>query len=109
MSKSLLLLLASSLAISPLHADPPLRHSSQVIAYVFPQSGNLQPGQIDARALTRINYAFANIQDGLMVLGHPNDAANLAVLGGLRKENPSLTILISVGGWLWSGQFSDAA
>ncbi len=109
MMKSLFLLLASSLAISLLHAGPPSKQSSQVIAYVFPQSGILQPGQIDARAVTRINYAFANIQDGLMVLGHSNDSANLAVLAGLRKENPSLTILISVGGWLWSGQFSDVA
>jgi chitinase len=109
MVKSLFLLLASSLAISPLRAGPLSKQSSQVIAYIFPQSGVLQPEQIDARAVTRINYAFANIQDGLMVLGHPNDAANLAVLAGLRKENPSLTILISVGGWLWSGQFSDVA
>jgi len=109
MPKFLLLLLATSLAILPVYAGPPSEQSSQVIAYVFPQNGNLQPGQIDARSLTRINYAFANIQDGLMVLGHPNDAANLAVLAGLRNENPSLSVLISVGGWLWSGQFSDVA
>jgi chitinase len=108
MRKSPLMIL-SLLAVSALHAVPPPTQSSQVIAYVFSPNAILQPGQIDPHAITRINYAFANIQDGRMVLGHPNDAANLALLVGLRKENPSLTILISVGGWLWSGGFSDAA
>jgi chitinase len=27
----------------------------------------------------------------------------------LKQENPSLTVLVSVGGWLWSGNFSDMA
>lgn len=97
------------LAIPALHASSPSTQSPQVIAYVFPQAVTLQPGQIDAHALTRINYAFANIQDGRIVLEHANDSANLAFLVDLRKENPSLAILISVGGWLWSGQFSDVA
>lgn len=82
---------------------------NQVIAYVFPQSHVLQPGEIAARELTRINYAFANIQDGRIVAVNPADAPNLATLVALRQENPSLQILISVGGWLWSGNFSDVA
>lgn len=79
-----------------------------MIAYVFPQNHVLQPGEIDARKLTRINYAFANLKDGRMVEGFPTDAANFAALNALKKENPSLTVLVSVGGWLWSGNFSDA-
>lgn len=82
--------------------------SPQVIAYVFPQNHVLQPGEINARKLTRINYAFANIKDGRMIEGFPTDAANFAALHALKKENPSLTVLVSVGGWLWSGNFSDA-
>jgi chitinase len=108
MSKSLLFFIASALLIPALAAAPPPTHSDLIVAYVFPQSTLLEPGQIDPHAVTRINFAFANIQDGRMVLGHPDDAANLAFLTGLRHDNPSLTILISVGGWLWSGGFSDA-
>jgi chitinase len=104
-----LLLLACLLALQPVHGSPPSSQPPLVVAYVFPQSADLQPGQIDVHAVTRINYAFANIQDGRIVLGHPNDAANLTLLATQRNNNPSLTILISVGGWLWSGQFSDAA
>ena len=84
------------------------RATPAVVAYVFAHHAPLQPWQIDAHSLTRINYAFANIQDGRMVTGYPDDPGNLASLVALRKENPALTILISVGGWLWSGNFSDA-
>ena len=80
-----------------------------IAAYVFPQEKVLQPGQVDADRLTRVNYAFANIQDGRMIEGFANEGANLKVLTGLRQKNPSLTVLVSVGGWLWSGGFSDMA
>jgi chitinase len=87
-------------------ATPP---TQMVVGYVFNQDAPLQPGQIDARSLTRINYAFANIKDGRMVTGFASDAQNFTFLTGLKKENPSLTVLISVGGWLWSTNFSDVS
>lgn len=80
-----------------------------IAGYVFPDGAALKPGQINAHGLTRINYAFANIRDGRMVEGFPEDAGNLALLTGLRRENPGLTVLISVGGWSWSKHFSDVA
>ena len=80
-----------------------------VVAYLFPQDAKLDSGQVNARAVTRINYAFANIENGRMVTGFKNDAENFATLSALKKENPQLTVLISVGGWLWSGRFSDMA
>jgi len=80
-----------------------------IVAYVFPQNTVLQPGDIAANKLTRINYAFANIKDGKIIDGFPTTAANLATLTALRQQNPSLTVLASVGGWTWSGNFSDVA
>lgn len=80
----------------------------QIIAYVFTRGQVLQPGQIAAQRVTRINYAFANIKDGLIVEGYPTDAANYSALNALKQQNPSLKVLASVGGWLWSGNFSDA-
>jgi chitinase len=79
-----------------------------VVAYVFPQNNLLGPGDVDGKSLTRINYAFANIQDGRIVTGFSQDAANFKVLESLKEQNKSLTVLVSVGGWLWSGGFSDA-
>jgi chitinase len=80
-----------------------------VAAYVFADGRVLTPGEIDAKKLTRVNYAFANIAQGRMVEGAPADAVNLAALSALKKDNPHLTVLVSVGGWTWSGGFSDAA
>jgi chitinase len=79
----------------------------EVTGYVFTRGTALTPGQVDAKHLTRINYAFANIQGGRMVLGAPADVQNFAQLRTLRNSNPRLTVLVSVGGWLWSTNFSD--
>jgi chitinase len=80
-----------------------------IVGYVFPQDAALMPGQIDAQSVSRINYAFADIKDGRMVTGFTKDAQNFAYLTGLRKQNPGFTVLVSVGGWLWSTNFSDVA
>jgi chitinase len=80
-----------------------------IVGYVFPQNGPLQPGQIDPNGMTRINYAFAAVKSGRMVLAGESDDSNIKQLIALRQRNPSLTVLISVGGWLGSDGFSDAA
>jgi len=83
---------------------------SPVIAgYVFSRETAFPPGQIDPHMLTRINFAFANIRNGRVVLGTPVDAQNLAAVVTLRRENPSLSVLLSVGGWLGSASFSDVS
>lgn len=69
------------------------------------------PDKIDAEKLTHINYAFANISSDLKIqMGNPHiDADNFRALNELKEENPQLKTLISVGGWSWSGRFSNAA
>jgi chitinase len=81
----------------------------QIIGYVFPQQAVLNPSDIKAEELTRINYAFANLKGGRVVEGFSHDRENFAMLNGLKTRNPGLKILVSVGGWTWSGAFSDAA
>jgi chitinase len=80
-----------------------------VVAYVFPQDRELQQDEVAVSQLTRINYAFANIKDGRIVNGFAHDDQNLATLVALKQRKPSLTVLVSVGGWSWSGSFSDVA
>jgi chitinase len=105
-----LIALSIALAVPALCATAAIRPSApMIVGYVFPQNAALQPGEIDALSLTRINYAFANIEDGRMVTGFAEDARNFALLTGLKRENPSLTVLVSVGGWLWSTHFSDVS
>jgi len=80
-----------------------------IVGYVFPNGAALKPGQIDTHNLTRINYAFAATKYGRITAGSAVDEQNLAILVALKKENPSLSVLIAVGGWLGSGDFSDIA
>jgi chitinase len=110
MPRFLNLLLLLSL-LSPAYPTPAQSPPRQFVitAYVFARGAALAPGQIDPAKLTRINYAFSNIQNGRMVPGSPADAQNFALLRSLRNSNPNLTILVSVGGWLWSTNFSDMA
>ena len=81
----------------------------EVIAYVFARDRALDAREIDAKSLTRINYAFANIENGEIAAGFAHDSENFQTLTKLREANPKLAILISVGGWTWSGRFSDMA
>lgn len=69
------------------------------------------PDKIDAGKLTHINYAFANIGgDHKITLGYPDvDSGNINKLNALKANYPNLKTIIAVGGWSWSGRFSDVA
>ncbi|MBR0600612.1 glycoside hydrolase family 18 protein [Sinanaerobacter chloroacetimidivorans] len=73
--------------------------------------GGFTPKSINVGKLTHINYAFAAIGSDLKItLGFPDiDPKNFKLLNDLKKNNSNLKTLISVGGWTWSGRFSDAA
>ena len=104
---SLAVLLPCVMPAQP-RTQPAATHK-QVIAYIFPRDRVLQPQQVDGAKLTRINYAFANIADGKVVEGFPHDADNYAALRQVRQQHPGLQLLVSVGGWSWSKNFSDVA
>ena len=69
------------------------------------------PLNIKASKLTTINYAFANIGSDLKIaLGDPGiDLTNFKNLNQLKKSYPNLKTIISIGGWEWSGKFSNVA
>ena len=81
----------------------------KIIGYVAGWRQGWTTADIDAKKLTHINYAFADIVDGRVTELNDNDAHNFLVLDSLRTENPDLKLLISVGGWTRSTYFSDAA
>jgi len=88
----------------------------KVVGYVTGWRG-LDFSTIQAEKLTHINYAFANCVNGEIRFGPEEDttydatsnARDLVNLRKLKSKNPNLKILISVGGWSWSKNFSDAA
>lgn len=109
---------------------PPVEPSEKrIVAYfvawgVYARDYHVQ--DIPAEKITHINYAFANVSpDGRCVLGDPyadidkfydGDSWDEGALRGnfnqlqkLKQDHPHVKTLISVGGWTWSGRFSDAA
>lgn len=97
--------------VSKLQEDQPA--GRYIVGYyaAWTVNSGFTPAQIDAARLTHINYAFANIGPDLRItLGYPDlDPFNFSQLNLLKRANPNLKTLISVGGWTWSGSFSDVA
>ncbi|RYE36605.1 MAG: glycoside hydrolase family 18 protein [Sphingobacteriaceae bacterium] len=80
-----------------------------VIGYVGGFHGLININNIAAQKLTHINYAFVNIKNNRAFLSNEStDTVNLRKLNELKSKNPTLQILISIGGWTWSRNFSDA-
>ncbi len=86
----------------------PIIDKYKVIAYVHGWNDILETHKEKAKQITHINYAFANIKDGKVIEGYSSDTETLKKLNTLKSVNPDLKILISVGGWSWSKNFSDA-
>ncbi|WP_053372650.1 glycosyl hydrolase family 18 protein [Paenibacillus sp. FJAT-27812] len=95
---------------------------------------NFKPDQVDVSQVTHINYAFADlcwkkygtgstacqnekiplqknyVYDGEIVLGdHDNDIKNFEAFASIKEDNPHLNMMVSVGGWSWSKNFSNMA
>ncbi len=107
-SRALLVLVACTL---PAHAARfPKRPPYEVVGYIFARGGALDARSIAAKKMTRMNYAFFGLKNGVIGERSVHDAENLAILTSLRKANPQLQILISVGGGdAGSAGFSDMA
>ena len=74
-----------------------------VVAYVSSWS-NVIP---DPSLMTHLNYAFGHVSEGFDSVRISNPG-RLRELMALKKKNPDLNILLSVGGW-GSGRFSEMA
>jgi chitinase len=126
------LLSLGGVAILSAAAPPAAGAASRIVGY-YPGWGIYDRGfeiaDLPGEKLTHVNYAFANLVGGQCALGDPwadierhlpgdpwsgpgSDApyfGNFRQLDLLKERHPDLKTLISVGGWTWSGNFSDAA
>lgn len=111
-ASSILTVTTAQAVITPTPTPTPAP-TTKVVGYYAAWSAysGFTPDKVDAAKLTHINYAFANIGSDLKIaMGYPDiDPSNFNKLYALKQINPNLKTLISVGGWSWSGKFSDTA
>jgi chitinase len=87
----------------------PAKPKKVVIGYVGGFRGLVNTSTIDAAKLSIINYAFVDVKGNRAWLTNQiTDTTNFRMLNELKKVNPDLQIVISIGGWAWSENFSDA-
>jgi chitinase len=88
---------------------PAKKRRPVIIGYVGGYRGLIAADSIDVWRLSHINYAFVDIKDNRAWLhNEATDTINLRKLSELKRINPELKVLISIGGWTWSKNFSDA-
>lgn len=119
----------------PVSTPIPVPGGKQIIGYYpsWAAERSYFVKDIPAGKLTHINYAFSNVSaSGECILGDPaadiersysaaesvnggDDSESAAFHGNfnqlldLKQKHPHVKVLISIGGWTWSGNFSAAA
>lgn len=104
--KKIYYLLVISMAFIAFSSFTPRKEKQKtpvIVAYVTSWS-RIMP---DPKAMTHINYAFGHVTDSFNGVRIDNEE-RLRSLVALKKQNPSLKILLSIGGWE-SGRFSEMA
>jgi chitinase len=106
---ALLFLIGSAFTVGK-HYNPPKKKKYIVIGYVSGSNkGLIDTTLVDPNKLSIINYAFVNVQNNRATLANRSkDSANFSYLISLKKRNPELKVIISIGGWGGSHNFSDA-
>jgi chitinase len=101
---------------APKHHKSAVQADYKIVGYYLDRSDpkrHYGAEKLKGAKVTHINYAFAAIKDGGVTLGttlpEQQSKADLAALVKLKQHNPKLQVLVSIGGWAGSHDFSDVA
>lgn len=107
--KDLAIFFTALLFVSPVASLGQSKAKPVIIGYVGGFGGRVVSDTIEVKKLSHINYAFVDIKANRAWLhNEATDTINFRRLVAKKLINPDLKILISIGGWTWSKNFSDA-
>ncbi|HTY60568.1 MAG TPA: glycosyl hydrolase family 18 protein, partial [Bacteroidota bacterium] len=81
----------------PATPPPPPGAPFAVIAYYGGRGRGLE--DLPAGKLTHIIYSFLHLRGDSLSLDGPRDSAAIAALVSLKRKNPQLKVMLSLGGW----------
>lgn len=73
------------------------KHEFSVIAYYSGDSKTID--NYDVKKLTHIIYSFCHLKGNRLNVDNAEDSATIEKLVSLKKNNPKLKVLLSLGGW----------
>ncbi len=90
---------------APAHAKPGKKNNITVIAYYAGDAKHIDAYPIEK--LTHIIYSFTHLKGNEIFVQNANDSATIKHLVALKKRNPKLKIILSMGGWGGCGPCSE--
>src|SRR5690606_15749589 len=82
------------------------KHRTDVLAYYAGDTKKID--QYDVKKLTHIIYSFCHLKDDKLFVRSTEDSLTIKKLVSLKKQNPDLKVMLSLGGWGGCAPCSEA-
>lgn len=92
-----IILIATSCITNAVFAQNTKNKKITVIAYYAGDASAID--QYPIEKLTHIIYSFCHLKGNRLNVDNSNDSATIKHLAGLKKRNPDLKVILSLGGW----------
>ncbi|MEO8116524.1 MAG: glycosyl hydrolase family 18 protein, partial [Bacteroidota bacterium] len=88
------------ISIFPVVVKSQEKNAPEKLSVIGYYAGNAEKvGDFPIEYLTHIIYSFCHLKNGLLHVDNKNDSATIQAIVALKKRNPSLKVILSMGGW----------